>query len=108
MALTEKKKKQVEKLLKEGKLSKRAIHRETGVSRITIDKMEKRLLYPEKEQASPPPKAKLDREAPAKMTSCNFCKRKLLENTPCLFCHIYRKQIEDYNTFIENLLTPGR
>lgn len=105
MALSKKKKDHVAKLLKEGKLSKRAIHRETGVSRITIDKIEQKLLYPEKEPE--PPKPKLDRDAPATFINCKSCGHRNLENTPCLRCHIYKQQINDYNTYMGALLSPG-
>ena len=105
MALPVSTKNKVSTLLKEGKLSKRAIHRKTGVSRVTIDKIEHSLLFPEK-KPSPPPKP-IVRPEKAVFVLCPTCKRKLMQGTNCLTCHIQKKQLSEFDSFFTNLLQPG-
>lgn len=101
MGLPKATKEEVIRLLKEGKLSKRAIHRQTKVSRVTIDKIEHSLLFPEKRKAPPPPK-------PLKDTwiDCPDCGKKLLMGTPCLTCSLQPKPPEERD-WLDQLLFPG-
>ncbi len=105
MGLSASKRKQVEKLLGEGK-SQRAIQRETGVSRVSIAKIEHSLLFPEKADPPPPPPRR-KKDDPLVYICCKSCKRKVLEHTACIYCIATKKQLESYDTYMNALLTPG-
>jgi len=104
MALAKTTKEEIVKLLKEGKLSKRAIHRQTGVSRVTIDKIENSILFPEKRPPTP-----LKKEWPSKVefSQCSQCGAKLIRGTPCIHCHLKRDAPLPEKDWLDRLLTPG-
>jgi len=102
MPLAKKKRQEIVKLLQEGKLSKRAIHRKTGVTRTTIDRIEHELLYPEKKLPPPPPKP--EKDAPVIYVECSGCHKQVIKNTPCMVCFVRKKQIHDYNEFMKGLV----
>ena len=101
MALSSSTRKEVIRLLQEGKLSKRAIHRQTGVSRVTINKIEHSILFPEKKKAPPPPKPQVDT-----WIACPDCGKKLLMGTPCLTCSLTRTKVVERD-WLDQLLFPG-
>ena len=104
MALSKKVKEEVVVLLQEGKLSKRAIHRKTGVSRVTIDKIEHSLLFPPK-KITPPPKS-IPRSKNIEFTECPDCGKRLVVNTPCLTCSLNKAPVVERD-WLDQLLFPG-
>jgi hypothetical protein len=99
MGLTAQKTKKIEKLLKEGKLSKRAISRQEKVSRVTIDRIEKRILFPGEIPPSSSPNQTYIR--------CKGCGGRVLEGIPCMLCQLRRKQMDDYDIYMKDLLSPS-
>lgn len=98
MGLAPGKTKKIEKLLRDGSLSKRAISRQEGVSRITIDRIEKRILFPG--EIPPPTNGK------AEYVRCKGCGGKILATIPCIKCQLQRTQIRDYDNYMDDLLCP--
>ena len=103
MALPTETKEEVIRLLTEGKLSKRAIHRQTKVSRVTIDKIENELLFPPKKKEIP--KA-LPRTDTIEMIDCPSCSKRMVKNTPCLTCSLTKKPPIERD-WLDELLSPG-
>lgn len=99
MALAPSKTKKIERLLQEGVMSKRAISRQEKVSRITIDRIEKRLSSPQ--ESSPTP------EDPEKYTRCKGCGGKVLKSIPCVVCQLQNTELNNYDTYMRELLTPS-
>lgn len=99
MALSAGKTKKIERLLQEGILSKRAISRQENVSRITIDKIEKKLLFPQELALTSQEKT---------FVRCKGCGGMVLDSIPCIKCQLQRSQLEGYNTFMESLLSPEK
>lgn len=102
MALSKAVKGEVIRLLQEGKLSKRAIHRQTGVSRVTIDKLEHTILFPQ-EKKKPPSPPKFTK---TEIIECPKCGKRLIADTPCLTCSLSKQPLPEKDWF-EQLLTPG-
>lgn len=98
MAISIEKRARIESLLKEGKLSKRAISRQEKVSRITVDKIENKILFP------PQPKSPSNKP---KYIRCKGCGGKLLDNVECVVCELLASQIKSYNTWMDDLLRPS-
>lgn len=106
---------EAESLLKEGKLSKRAIARNLGISRITLDKIAKRLLNPN--QPPPPPQIKIvhfhegdDRlalEDRPTYARCKGCGGMQQDHVPCMVCQLRKKAIDDYDCYMNELLSPA-
>jgi hypothetical protein len=99
MGLSPGKTKKIEKLLREGSLSKRAISRQEKVSRITIDRIEKRILFPSE---IPIPTSRSQ-----EYIRCKTCGGKILASVPCIVCQLQRSQIESYDNYMESLLSPS-
>ncbi len=98
MALAPAKTKKIEKLIKEGKLSKRAISRQENVSRLTIDRIEKKVLFP----GEIPPSPRSNQE----YIRCKGCGGKILASIPCMVCQLQRAQLRDYDNYMDSLLLP--
>lgn len=106
MALSPATKEEIIRLLQEGKLSKRAIHRKMKVSRVTIDKIENSLLFPQKKKKAPPPIPK--RTETIVITSCSQCGARLVKDTPCLQCSINKpKKPTPKLDWLDELLSLG-
>lgn len=103
----------IETYLNEGKLSKREISRRLGVSRVTIDRIEKRLLFPEEEKV---PQIrivhfnagddKLSDENRPEYARCSGCGGMQQKDVPCLVCQVRKFQTQSYDCYMEDLLTP--
>jgi hypothetical protein len=101
------------KPLKEGSLSKRAIARQLKISRLTLDRIENRLLFPGE---IPPPQTKIvhfhegDDKVPDEFKPtyhrCKGCGGMQQDNVPCLVCYHRKKQMKEYDCYMEELLTP--
>lgn len=104
MALPGKTKEEVIRLLTEGKLSKRAIHRQTGVSRVTIDKIENNLLFPPKRREIP---KTLPRSKTIEMIDCPSCGKRMVKDTPCITCSLVKKPPIERD-WLDELLSPGK
>lgn len=112
MALPPEKVKLIESLLKEGEVSKREISRLSKVSRVTIDKIEKKLLFPEEIK----PEIKilhftssdnhLSEESKPEFERCKGCGGLQQKGIPCMVCQIRKRQIKEYDCYMEDLLKP--
>lgn len=112
MALPQAKKEQIIALLKEGKHSKREISRKTGVSRVTVDKIERKALFPEEDG----PQIKIvhfnqgdghvANENKPIYLRCSGCGGLQQEGVPCLVCKLRKQQMLEYDCYMEDLLTP--
>lgn len=98
MALKPQVKEEIIRLLKEGKVSKKEIHRLTKVSRPTIDKIEKSLLFPEEVKPPKPKQPKIE------YARCKGCGGKQLVGIPCLVCSIHNELDKSYDKYMEELL----
>lgn len=98
MPLAPGKTKKIERLLKEGSLSKRAISRQENVSRVTIDRIEKRILFPGENPYAVTGKQEYIR--------CKGCGGRILASAPCMVCQLRRQQIKDYDNYMDELLIP--
>lgn len=112
MALAPEKTAEIEALLKVGELSKRAISRKLGVSRVTIDRIEKKLLFPEEDP--PLPKIMhfdqgdkhLSEENTPTYSRCKGCGGMQQDGIPCLVCQLRKRQMKEYDCYMEDLLKP--
>lgn len=113
MALPPEKVKLIQSLLKEGKVSKREISRQTEVSRVTIDKIEKKLLFPEEIK----PEIKilhftesdnhLSEENRPEFVRCKGCGGLQQKGITCMVCQMRKRQMKEYDCYMEDLLKPA-
>lgn len=107
MALPPKQRERIKALIQAGKLSKRAISRQEKVTRTTIDKIEKELLYPKPEKPKLPPPRLMPRKDKVVWVLCPKCRRKLIEHSTCLYCHTQKRQLVEYDSYMSSLLQEG-
>ncbi len=113
MALPIEKTQEAERLLKEGKLSKRAIARQLKISRVTIDRIENRLLFPGEAR---PKQTKIVHfhEGDNKVADefkptyhrCKGCGGMQQDEVDCLVCALRKRQMKEYDCYMDDLLTP--
>ena len=106
------------KLLKEGLLSKRAIAKTLGISRVTLNKIEQKMLFPEGKPQEPKIKIvhfhegddKLNFEARPTYARCKGCGGMQQDHVACLVCATRKKMAEQkkelraYDDFMDELL----
>ncbi len=112
MALPPAKVAQIEALLKEEKLSKREISRRLKVSRVTIDRIEKRMLFPEELE----PKLRimhfnegdghLADEIKPTYHRCKGCGGMQQDGIPCQVCLTRKRLMQEYDCYMDELLGP--
>lgn len=113
MALTKERIAQVEALLIRGGISKREISRQLKISRVTIDKIESKLLFPEENE----PQIRIlhfndsDRvladDLKPEFQRCTGCGGMQQKGIPCQVCKLRKKMIRDYDCYMNELLTPA-
>lgn len=109
-------------LLKKGTISKRAIAKELGISRVTLDRIEQKMLFPEGKPQEPQIKIvhfnendeKLSIENKPTYSRCKGCGGMQQDHVACLVCST-RKKLEDqkknikaYDDFMDELLSPKK
>lgn len=111
-----------QELLKQGTLSKRAISKELGISRVTLDRIEQRMLFPEGKPQEPQIKIvhfnendeKLSLENRPTYSRCKTCGGMQQDHVACLVCSTrkkiaeQKKNIKAYDDFMTELLTPPK
>jgi hypothetical protein len=112
VALAKEKVAEIEALLRVGELSKREISRRLGVSRVTIDKIEKKLFFPEEDPLLPKlmhfdqGDRHLSEENTPTYSRCKGCGGMQQDGIPCHVCKLRKRQMKEYDCYMEDLLKP--
>lgn len=101
-------------LLQEGKLSKRGIAKQLGISRVTLDRIQSKMLFPEGKpeesqikivhfNESDDFKHIADRPTYARCPGCGGMQQ---DHVPCLVCITRKQKMDEYDHYMAELLGP--